>query len=562
MRKFYKLTPALIFLSGCITAANAQDLATIAGQKPFTVAGSLDLRGIFYHAQGIPARRPPFSYLLSGSPVFSLYGISIPVSFSISEQQRDFRQPFNQFGLSPTYKWIAVHGGYRNIEFSPYTLAGYTMLGGGIELTPGRFRFGAMYGRLNKATEIDTTTGALQPYSFSRKGYALKAGYGSDEKFIELSFLSAHDDSTSVQKSIPDSVKTITPAANAVASIRGAWNMARKFYFEADAGISVYTYNTGSTIGNPADLQKISKAFKSIVPVNASSQANLAYSAGITYKAANYSLKLTYRYVDPEFQSMGAYFFNNDFRNITLSPEFSVANRTVRFNGSIGLQKDNLRKQKEQTTTRVIGSANVSWDITSRLGIDANYVNYSTKAAPQVVLVNNKYLLAQTSHNLSATPRYIVTNDRHTHVVLLSYNYSTLVDFNPDTKELNHIRTGVGFLNYNLNFNKTGWSVSAGLNRSINKYYSGKALIYGFSLGGSKNFLQNRLQLATTNSFSIVKQMGSAIVINAGLTGAYNLAAQHRFSARWNLLANRPETIVIDPRFTENTAELGYTWTF
>jgi hypothetical protein len=493
--------------------------------------------------------------------VFSFYGVNIPVSFSISEQQRNFRQPFNQFGLSPTYKWITVHGGYRNIEFSPYTLAGYTMLGGGIELTPGKFRFGAMYGRLNKATQVDTTTGVLQPYSFSRKGYALKLGYGSDEKFIELSFLSAHDDSSSVKKNIPDSAKTITPAANAVASIRGAYSFARKFYIEADAGISVYTYNTGSTISSE-DLQQISKAFKSIVPVNASSQANLAYSAGITYKAANYSLKLTYRYVDPEFQSMGAYFFNNDFRNLTFSPEFTVAKGTVRFNGSIGLQKDNLRKQKEQTTTRVIGSANISWDITQQLGIDANYVNYSTKAAPQVVLVDNKYLLAQTSHNISATPRYVVTNERYTHVVVLSYNYSTLVDFNTDTKDLNHIQTSVCFLNYNLSFNKTGWTLSAGLNQSTNKYYNGKALIYGFSLGGSKNFLQNKLQLSTSNSFSITKQMGSALVINAGLTGAYTLSAHHRVSTRWALLNNQPKTTITDPRFTENTAELGYTWTF
>lgn len=562
MRNLYKHITVLIVLAGCTLAAGAQDLETIAGQKPFAVSGSVDLRGIFYTANGIKARRPPFSYVLSGSPVFSLYGITIPVSFSISEQQRDFRQPFNQFGLSPTYKWITVHGGYRNIEFSPYTLAGYTMLGGGVELTPGRFRFGAMYGRLNKATQIDTTTGTLQPYSFSRKGYALKMGYGTDEKFIELSFLSAHDDSSSIKKGIPESVKTITPAANAVASLRGAYNIARKFYFEADAGISIYTYNTGSTMGNAEDLQKFSKAFKSIVPVNASSQANLAYSAGFTYKATNYSVKLTYRYVDPEFQSMGAYFFNNDFRNITLSPQVSVAKGTVRFNGSIGLQKDNLRKQKEQTTTRVIGSANISWDITSRLGIDANYVNYSTKASPQVVLVNNKYLLAQTSHNISATPRYVVTNERYTHVVVLSYNYSTLVDFNDDTKDLNHIQTAVSFLNYNLNFNKTGWSVSAGLNRSTNTYYNGKALIYGFSLGGSKSFLQNKLQLSTINSYSISKQPGSSAVINAALTGAYNLSVHHRLSTRWAFLNNRPKTIINDPRFTENTGELGYTWTF
>jgi hypothetical protein len=561
MRKIYIPAALVFFLSVPAGTIHAQNLETISAQKPFSVSGAIDIRGIFYSAQGIQPRRESFSYLLSGSPVFNFYGISVPVSFSISEQQRSFRQPFNQFGMSPTYKWITVHGGYRNLEFSPYTLAGYTMLGAGLELNPGKFHFAAMYGRLNKATELDTTTGYQQPYSFSRKGYAVKIGYGTDEKLVELSLLSAKDDSTSIKKDLPDSVKTITPAANAVASLRTVYNIAGKFYVEADAGLSIYTYNTGAKIAS-AEIESKGKAFKSLVPVNSSSQVNLAYSASIAYKSTNYTLKLSYRYVDPEFQSMGAYFINNDLRNITFAPEFILARGALRFNGSVGVQQDNLRKQKEQTTSRVIGSANVSWDVNDQFGVDANYMNYSTKAAPQVVLVANKYLLAQTSHNLSVTPRYVRTNARYTHVVILSYNYATLVDFNPDTKDLNGIQTSVAFLNYNLNFNKTGWSVFVGLNRSNNKYYNGEALVYGCSFGGSKNFLNDRLQLSSANSISKMEQSGSALVINAGLNAAYNLSKHHRVSGRWSLLNNRAKQIIPGSRFTENTSELAYSWTF
>src|SRR5690606_23843773 len=146
---------------------------------------------IFYNATGISARREPFTYLLSGSPTVSLYGWSIPFSFTLSQDERSFRQPFNQFGMSPTYKWITLHAGYRNVTFSPYTLAGHTILGGGFEINPGKIRAGFMYGRLNRATVIDTATQSLVPYSFSRKGFAARLGYGTAENHFDLNFLHA-----------------------------------------------------------------------------------------------------------------------------------------------------------------------------------------------------------------------------------------------------------------------------------------------------------------------------------------------------------------------------------
>lgn len=109
----------LFFISILLTnALFAQDLENISKQKPFAISSSLDIRGIGYTVDGIQARRSPFTYIVSGSPTITIYGLSIPLSFTFSEQDRSFRQPFNQFGLSPNYKWITLHGGYRNITFS------------------------------------------------------------------------------------------------------------------------------------------------------------------------------------------------------------------------------------------------------------------------------------------------------------------------------------------------------------------------------------------------------------------------------------------------------------
>ena len=121
-------------------------------QSPIKVSGGLNAYAGFYTASGIAARNQPTPFGLSGAVTVSLPGgISLPFSAVLGNQGTSFRQPFNQFGVSPTYKWATVHAGYRNVSFSPFTLAGHTFLGGGVELNPGKLRLGAVYGRFNKA---------------------------------------------------------------------------------------------------------------------------------------------------------------------------------------------------------------------------------------------------------------------------------------------------------------------------------------------------------------------------------------------------------------------------
>ncbi len=552
----------------CIIACSgnnlmAQDIEKSIRDKPVTISGSVDLRGIGYSMNGIAARRTPFSYFINGNALVNFYGLAIPLSATISEQDRSVSQPFNQFGMSPTYKWITVHVGYRNIVFSPYTLAGYTMLGVGAELNPGKFRFGFMYGRLNRATALDTNRGTVQPYSFSRKGYALKLGYGTEKNFAEFSFLNARDDSSTVRKEIPDTLRTITPAANAVFGFRAIYTVYKKFFIEMDAGLSVYTYNIGSVIAVTDDIKTMNSYTSSIIPVNVSSQFNAAYSASIGYRAKNYSVKATFKHIDPEFQSMGAYFFNNDVESYCLSPAFNALKNRLRFSGSIGFQHDNLRKQKAAITSRIIGMANLSCDITSQLGLDANYVNFSANATPQIVSVNNKYLLAQTTHNLSFSPRYILAKEECTHVAVISYNYSTLVDLNKETSTYNNIKTNVLYLNYNLTFNKSALTATAGLNKTKNTLYTGDVNNYGLLLGVNKNLVNNKLHLATNNSFTRSDQYGGATILNFGISAGYDVNKHHRFSLRWNMISNIPDKkYLTSPAFTEQTCEVGYTLIF
>ncbi len=538
----------------------AQDLGAIGSQKPFTVNGSLDVRAIGYSANGIAARRSPFMYMISGSPVFSVYGISIPLYFTYSEQERSFRQPFNQFGMSPTYKWATLHAGYRNLTFSPYTLAGHTMLGAGAEVNPGKLRLGFMAGRLNRATTIDTTTGAVQPYSFSRHGYAGRVGLGTDDNHFDLSFLSARDREKDFKGNLETS--EVRPAANVVLGGDLKLTFAGKFFIFADGGISVYTGDRNSAVALFTDSVRIIKTINRLIPLNGTSEYYIAYSGGLGYKEKNFGLKATYRYVDPEFRSMGAYYFQNDIKNLTVSPTVNALKGRLRFMASIGIQDDNTKKQKQATTRRVIGLTNVSWDISEKLGLDASYTNFSSNSEPVVALVQNKYLLTQTTANISVSPRIILAGIKQTQMILLSYNNSHLKDVNEETKIQNNINSTVALLNYSITLNQPGLTLLAGLNYTINKLAEGNIDNTGFSLGASQAFLKNKLQVGTQNSYVISRlPQGKSHILSLGGTAVYQPLPKHRVNLRVNSLKNAyAEGTGTD--FSELTAELGYTLSF
>jgi len=551
-----------LFLGFLSLRSFPQDLNNLRDQKPFDIKGSLDVRTIGYSANGIANRRSPLTYILAGSPTLSIYGISIPVSFSFSEQERSFRQPFNQFGLSPTWKWITLHGGYRNLSFSPYTLAGHTMLGGGIELRPGKFTVAMMTGRLNRATTIDTTTGAVQPYSFSRFGTAVKIGYGTEKTFINLSLLSAKDSEKNF-KGVADST-SVRPAANTVLGGDFKVKIIDNLFLFADGGLSIYTHDINSGIEIDSSVKAI-QSLEKLMKLNATSEYFVAYSGGIGYKGKNFGINAAYRYVDPGFVSMGAYFFQNDLRNITISPSFNALKGRLRFNGSVGVQDDNRKKRKQASTRRIISMANLNWDFTDKLGVDANYSNFSTNSEPTVTVIENRYLLAQTNSNLSVSPRLILPGQKTTQVVLLSFNQSNLKDLNEDTRQNNDIQSSVAFLNYNLTLNRLGLSLSSGLNYTLNKIASGDVSSQGVSLGASKAFLKNKLMVSSINSWVQSKmEAARGDILNLGGNITYSPVKGHRLNLRISSLNNSTTREDVDEsmKFSELTGELGYTFSF
>lgn len=496
--------------------------------------------------------------MFSGNFNLNLAGVELPFSFVYSEQERNYRQPFNQFGVSPKYKWVTLHIGYRNINYSPFTLAGHSMLGLGIDLNPGKFRFGFMYGRFMRPVEGNASGDANSTPSFKRRGFATKIGYGNNKQFFDLIFLRITDDSSSIKRD--STIKNLTPAVNLVIGYNTHIELWKKFIFESEAAYSAYTENLGSKEVSSNDA--ITNATGAFIGVNGSTKKNSAVRASFQYKEKYYAIKLQYKRISPNYKSMGTYFMNNDLQQIAIEPSAMLIKNKLNLRASIGLQNDNLNNAKKATTYRLISNMSVSYNPFPIFGIDASYSNYYTNqsAGRQALLDSTKYY--QINENITISTRFIITGKQINHIISFSYNFMRLNDKNTITEKISEYSTHNISGNYIITLLQYNASISACINYTSMKMSTSTNNFIGGTVGLSKSFLKNKLSVNVPISLQRTTSNGlSGWIMNTGSTINYKPFKRHSFNFNFNYIGNLKATIV-SPVFNEIKGVLGYIFNF
>ncbi|RRB04902.1 hypothetical protein [Larkinella rosea] len=552
----------------CLTSSLlAQTDSPTPTTKPVKVSGGLNAYAGFYSANGLAARNQPSPVGLSGSVTVSLPGgISLPFSAVLGNQGNSFRQPFNQFGVSPTYKWATVHAGYRNVSFSPFTLAGHTFLGGGFELNPGKLRLGAVYGRFNKAISTNLAEPDILP-AYQRTGYALKLGYGKPTNYVDLLMLRAKDDSSSIASVPQSATQTVTPAENLVVGVTSRLLMIKHFVVELDAAVSAYTRDVRSSEVSAEGRNAVTRLFGRLFTARISTQLTQATQAAIGYRTKNAGIKLQYKRIDPNFQTMGAYYFQSDIESYAVVPNLTVLKGKLRISGSYGIQFDNLAKNKNARTGRSIGSLIVSYNPATKVGIDLQLSNYGISQQAGIRPVIDTVRLAQNNFSATVNTRYTIQNEETVNLFTLSATRQQLSDLNQ------HTAVFTNNTNTNLNLGYFYQRVKTGLGANLLVSYTQADLalgmqtkFYGPTLGLTKAFLTNKLSTALNASYLLnqqTTQTGESLngqIINASANAGYQLGKRQNFSLQ--LLYLNANTGLAEQRYNEFRGTLGYGITF
>lgn len=534
---------------------------------PFSIHGNVGLNLRSYQAAGTENRQAPFMWYLGGQMNVSIYKINIPLSVLLTAQSLTYSHPFHQgaytnrftrIGASPYYRWIKLHFGHRYMDFSPLTVANHTFLGAGIELTPGKFRSAFFYGLLAKTEPQDLALQNVNLQIFKRKGWGMKLGYGTRERFLDLIVFKARDKPNAVDPLNQDTAY-IFQNENMVIGLNGQTMLFKKLRLNLEVASSAFTKDV-------ADPETDSKRFlhpSFMIRPRTSTVFRSAVNAGIQYQYKILTLGLAYRRVDPEYRSLGAYFFNNDLENITGIAGVSLFKSRVRLNGSLGRQRNNLYGDKSTQFNRTIGSIDAQYSSGPfTMGLD--FSNYTA---------NIDYVLNQDLDSLNAVivtrqlglnTSYVITaenKNRHT----ISGNFS-VQDITDDVEDLNRSAESQmlnGLLSYLFATGENGWKLNTRLSYNRNRLSGLTIDRYGIGAGAQKDLIPKKWSLGfDANYYNSTGESLENQTLNLRGNTLFKPGKHHRLDLS-ALLLNRFRASGVNARnFRETTLMLTYTYSF
>ncbi|MEQ8879511.1 MAG: hypothetical protein RLQ12_07770 [Cyclobacteriaceae bacterium] len=555
----------LFFVSGLLYA---QNLETIGQGKAFSISGGLNINQVFYQADGVENRRDPYNYFIAGNLNLAIYGWSVPFSFSYSDQNTSFQQPFNQYGMSPTYKNVTAHIGFRSMNFSRYSLAGHLFLGTGAEVAVNeKLKVAAMYGRLNKAVESDTSQSLNTP-AYKRMGGGAKVTYGSAENFVDLTFFKAKDDVESISNPPTEEIK---PEENLVLGLG--------FGVSPLKGLSLKGEIAGSALTTDTRAEQVSTGniydhLNFLIPQRVSSSFYKAMNGTVSYQFSQYVFGVNYERVDPGYRTLGAYYFNNDLENIALIHRSSWLQQKLNLNLRVGVQKNNLDNSELSSMRRVSMSGSVNYQITPRFTTQFNYSDFNTYVnfRPLVEVIdqstpydnldtlNYHQLARQASSNFN-----LVLSERKESRQNLNVNFS--YQETTEGRAAEDTYSGTRFYNLNtayiLSMGETGWSFNLAGNVNLTQAQINN-LIVGPSASVRKSMLDNKLSTHLTFSYNQARVEGAIAtrIYNLRAGGNYTFKEVHQFTLNMTAIDRNSPGKETGSHFREFVAEVGYNYRF
>ncbi|MFT6202942.1 MAG: hypothetical protein ACJA1O_000531 [Spirosomataceae bacterium] len=524
-------TLLLIFLLSIPFLSSSQnvDIEAIKKNDPLKIGGALNAN-VVYNSQKITGM-PPISYFLSGTVNFNFWGFDIPLSLNYSNRKFTYSQPFsyNFATLRPTYKWVSAEIGTCFTTFSPYSLSGHQFQGIGVNLTPNKWDISLMNGRLLKATIGDQNI----PPSFNRMGRGIKTIYRGNNYSLGFSLFNAFDQKESLALS-----DSLLPQAkeNMVVGLEFSTTLFKRFQLSGD-------YHSSALNSDKSQINNERNTNKSISALFLNRNANIetfnSYKIALNTNLSklNSIIGVSYQKVDPNYTTLGGYYFVNDFQNISANYAQNLFSGKLNLTSSVGFQKDNLSRQKSSSQNRVVGTVGVQANPSEKLNFNLNFSNFTSYSFISTVYDEIKQLnpfeqldtlnYKQINQNFTSSINYALSKTEENQKSL-NLNFSVMESIN---KQGDIVRIGQesGFVNasllYSSQYIKKRQGMSVGLNTSYNSIGIGNSYSLGPLLNMQKSFLKDRLSSSSSISYIYSKDPTANIQ-----TGAINLRGNANYA--------------------------------
>lgn len=508
--------------SHTVHAQNVEEVLEFRKKKPFKISGSISANAIQFNSTPKQSRQS-FTYQLSGSINMSLYELlNIPISFNLNNYGAKFSYPSlpNRLSLHPSYKWVRAHIGDVSMSFSPYTLNGHQFTGAGIELTPGRWQISAMGGRLLRRVDADSLNPSIRP-NYERWGYGAKVRYEADKFALGGTVFTAKDKMSNI--SFDTDALGIYPKGNIAIGLEGSLSIIKDLKLSLEYGLSIMQ----------RDLRVKKKSYYH------------AFKADLAYSFLGNTIGIGYERISPDYETLGAYYFNNDYENFTINYSRNFFENKMSIALSGGVQRDDLSGQKQEKNKRFVGSANINFTpcekFTASISISSYQAHRNIKSSFDYINERTPYenldtlRFTQLNNSIDMNLNWRLRNsETQSHTLSANASYQEAAD-----KQGRYIMPGnlTRFMNlganYGIDFTPLDFFVTAGINASNNYASRKNVLTIGPTLTCSKHFFKKALTTGLTLSFNQTQEAGRklATIYNARWHANYRFLKRHGLNA-------------------------------
>lgn len=508
--------------SHTVHAQNVEEVLEFRKKKPFKISGSISANATQFNSTPKQSRQS-FTYQLSGSINMSLYELlNIPISFNLNNYGAKFSYPSlpNRLSLHPSYKWVRAHIGDVSMSFSPYTLNGHQFTGAGIELTPGRWQISAMGGRLLRRVDADSLNPSIRP-NYERWGYGAKVRYEADKFALGGTVFTAKDKMSNI--SFDTDALGIYPKGNIAIGLEGSLSIIKDLKLSLEYGLSIMQ----------RDLRVKEKSYYH------------AFKGDLTYSLLGNTIGVGYERISPDYETLGAYYFNNDYENFTINYSRNFFENKMSIALSGGVQRDDLSNQKQERNKRFVGSANINFTpndkFTASISISSYQAHRNIKSSFDYINERTPYenldtlRFTQLNNSIDMNLNWRLRNsETQSHTLSANASYQEAAD-----KQGRYIMPGnlTRFMNlganYGIDFTPLDFSVTAGINASNNYASHKNVLTIGPTLTCSKHLFKKALTTGLTLSFNQTQEAGRklATIYNARWHANYRFLKRHGLNA-------------------------------
>ncbi len=535
--------------------------------SPLSISGGIQSSLQWYQLSGdIDNRATPLLWQARAHMQVDFLGVKVPISsiFSTRSVVFDYDLPAFAFaGMSPSYKWATLHLGDRTMHFSPYSFSGHNFRGVGTELKPGNFRFSAFYGQLKRARVEDL--GKLQNIEspYRRIAWGFKTGFDNGRDELAVSLFSASDDAESID--LPTDSLVFQPAENVVLGFNGKKHFGKVVYLTVDFAHSIFTKNQNSTLrfDVPNFFQKAGGLIKPLTSTN----YNNAIKTQLGFQANFGTLELTHERIDPGYRSLGTLFFNNDLENFTGGITTSLFKRKVRLTGQLGVQRNNLSGDQNNSSTRIVGNVNANANVGSRLNLNLTYSNFSNtnrlKSMSNPLQPIDSIVLVLVNENVSLGGTYQLSQEQ-TSVLSMLLMYQEASSIQNDEIDHNQFsRFWLAQVAHQYQTTSTTTGITSALQLNYGVLPQTTTLTVGPSIGINAALFKDKLRPNSTLSFTANNVDGKWIgnMLSWQNRLSYALHGSHRFSII-SAFIKRTSNLSNVPAFAEWRFRMEYAWAF